>query len=93
MVYTEETSFLVTRVYTGTTSPMTLVSLPPVHTLLLAPDAALALEEELADLLWRGDWQPAVHDGHVRAALLEAGQLLLLLTARPLLARGRRAPT
>ncbi len=70
-------------------------------TLWLAPDAALALEEELADLLWRGDRQPAVHDGHVRAALLEAGQLLLLLTAaqlllltaRPLLARGRRAAT
>jgi hypothetical protein len=63
-----------------------------VHTLLLAPDAALTLEEELADLLWRCDGQPAVHDGHVRAALLKAGQLLLL-TTRPLLARGRRAPT
>ncbi len=59
---------------------------------LLAPDAALALEEELADLLWCGDGQPAVHDGHVRVALLKAGQLLLL-TARPLLARGRRVPT
>jgi hypothetical protein len=92
MVYTNETSFLVTRVYTGTNSPtLALVSLPPVHTLLLAPDAALALEEELADLLWRGDWQPAVHDGRVRAALLKAG--LLLLTTRPLLARGRRAAT
>jgi hypothetical protein len=68
---------------------------------LLAPDAALTLEEELADLLWRCDGQPAVHDGHVRAALLKAGQLLLLLltaaqlllTTRPLLARGRRATT
>jgi hypothetical protein len=71
-------------------------------TLWLAPDAALALEEELADLLRRGDGQPAVHDGHIGAALLEAGQQLLLLTAAqlqllltawPLLARGRRAPT
>ncbi len=80
-----------------------------MHTLWLAPDAALALEEELADLLWGGDGQPAVHDGRIGAALLKAsqqqllltarqllltaGQLLLLLTARPLLARGRRAAT
>ncbi len=37
------------------------------------PDTALAFEEKLAHFFGTGDREPAVDDGHVGAALVEAG--------------------